>query len=303
MPKDFDLSGIRLAKGDSFRLIERVPDNSVQLTVSSPPYNIGKAYEKKTDLDQYLNQFRDLIEHLYRVTNDHGSVCWQVGNFIDKGSLVPLDIPFFYLFQEAGFQLKNRIIWHFRHGLHARSRFSGRYETIMWFSKGANPVFNLDEVRIPALYPGKRAFKGPRKGLPTGHPGGKNPSDFWPDVLLEDWESAIWDLPNVKANHPEKTSHPCQFPVELVERCILALSAPDDLVLDPFLGVGSTAIAAQRHERRFLGFELDADYLDAAKKRLALAKKGQLPTRKMGTPIATPRGRVAEVPVEWRQDR
>lgn len=301
MPKDFDISGIRLAKGDSFRLIERVPDNSVQLTVSSPPYNIGKAYEKKTDLDKYLNQFRELIRHLHRVTSNQGSVCWQVGNFIDNGSLVPLDIPFFYLFHEAGFQLKNRIIWHFRHGLHAKSRFSGRYETILWFSKGANPVFNLDEVRIPALYPGKRAFKGPRKGLPTGHPGGKNPSDFWPDVLLEDWESSIWDLPNVKANHPEKTSHPCQFPVELVERCILALSAPSDLVLDPFLGVGSTAIAAHRHQRRFLGFELNPDYLEAAKKRLELAKKGRLHTRKMGTPIATPRGRVAEVPAEWRQ--
>lgn len=301
MSKDFDLSGVLLKKGDSFRSLQRMPDNCVQLTVTSPPYNIGKSYEQKTSLESYLDQFRPLVEQLHRITSDDGSVCWQVGNYVNRGSVVPLDIPFFSMFQDAGFQLKNRIIWHFRHGLHAQSRFSGRYETIMWFGKGPNPLFNLDPVRIPSLYPGKRAFKGPKKGMPTGHPGGKNPSDFWPDILLEDWESLIWDLPNVKANHPEKTSHPCQFPIELVERCILALSNPDDLVLDPFLGVGSSAIAAQRHGRRFIGFELDSEYLAAARERLSLERKGELPTRKMGTPIATPRGKVSEVPMEWRK--
>lgn len=300
MPKALDLSGVQLKKGDSFVQLNRIPENSVQLTVTSPPYNIGKAYEQKTTLEKYLEQFGPLVEQLYRVTSENGSVCWQVGNYVSDGSVVPLDIPFFSLFQNAGFHLKNRIIWHFRHGLHARNRFSGRYETIMWFSKGTEPVFNLDPVRIPALYPGKKAFKGPRKGMPTGNPGGKNPSDFWPDVLLEDWESLIWDLPNVKANHPEKTVHPCQFPIELVERCILALSNPEDLVLDPFVGVGSSAIAAERHGRRFLGFELDSEYLASAKQRLALARKGDLPTRKMGTPIAAPKGKVAEVPLEWR---
>jgi len=299
MSRDLDLSGIQLRKGDSFKQMTLLPDSCVQLTVTSPPYNIGKEYERKKSLDKYLEQFRPLVEQLYRVTNENGSVCWQVGNYVSGGSIVPLDIPFFSLFQDAGFQLKNRIVWHFRHGLHARARFSGRYETIMWFSKGSNPVFNLDPVRIPALYPGKRAFKGPRKGMPTGHPGGKNPSDFWPEVLLEDWESAIWDLPNVKANHPEKTSHPCQFPIELVERCLLALTNPVDLVLDPFLGVGSSAIAAERHGRRFIGFELEPEYLVAARRRLVLARKGKLPTRKLGTPIAAPKGRVSEMPAEW----
>ena len=303
MPKKLELGGVHLRRGDSFVQVHNLPAKSVQLTVTSPPYNIGKEYEQKTTLEKYLNEFRPFIEQLYRATTDRGSVCWQVGNYVSNGSVIPLDIPFFSLFHDAGFRLKNRIIWHFRHGLHARTRFSGRYETILWFSKGPDPLFNLDPVRIPALYPGKRAFKGPRKGMPTGHPGGKNPSDFWPDVLLEDWESSIWDLPNVKANHPEKTSHPCQFPIELVERCILALSSPGDLVFDPFLGVGSSAIASDRHSRRFLGFELDSRYISQARHRLALARKGELPTRKMGTPIASPRGKVSEFPAEWRDHR
>lgn len=295
----FEMNGISVVKGDSTKLIRRVPDSSVQLVVTSPPYNIGKEYESRQDLDSYLATYEPLIDELFRVLNDSGSVCWQVGNFVTKGRVVPLDIPFFTLFENAGFQLKNRIVWHFRHGLHAQTRFSGRYETIMWFSKSDHPTFNLDAVRIPSLYPGKRAFKGPRRGLPTGNPAGKNPSDVWPDVVLEEWETAIWDLPNVKANHPEKSIHPCQFPIELAERCILALSREGDVILDPFLGIGSSAVAALRLDRQFLGFELNHDYVKEARARIALAKKGLLPVRAMGKPIPRPKGRVAEVPNEW----
>lgn len=285
--------------GDSFRKIEQLADNSVQLVVTSPPYNLGKSYEKKTSLSYYLDPYKEFISSLFKIVSPTGSVCWQVGNTIRDGAVFPLDIYFYPLFIDAGFQLKSRIIWHFRHGLHAQKRLSGRYETILWFSKCKNPTFNLDPIRIPALYPGKTAFKGPRKGLPTGHPAGKNPSDFWPDVLLEEWETAIWDFPNVKANHPEKTFHPCQYPVELAERCVLALSDCNDLVFDPFLGVGSTAIAASRHGRRFLGFDFNSDYVAMARSRLKLEKAGKLLTRKLGTEIHRPSGRVSRRPDEW----
>jgi DNA modification methylase len=264
--------------------------------ITSPPYNIGKSYEKRAALEEYLRPYREFSEELFRVLADDGSVCWQVGNYTLGGEIFPLDIFFYEIFKNAGFTLKNRIVWHFRHGLHSKRRLSGRYETILWFSKGSEPKFNLDPIRIPSLYPGKLAFKGPNRGKPTGNPLGKNPSDFWSDVVLEDWESLIWDIPNVKANHPEKSIHPCQYPVELAERCVLALSDEIDVVLDPFLGVGATAIAAQRLNRSFIGYELDAEFASEARRRVALSITGKLQVRQIGTRIPAPQGKVAKFP-------
>ncbi len=122
-------------------------------------------------------------------------------------------------------------------------------------------------IRVPSKYPGKRSWKGANKGLPSGNPLGKNPSDFW-KVINNDWEKEIWEIPNVKSNHPEKTVHPCQFPIELVQRCMLALTNKNDLVFDPFVGVGSAAIAALMHNRRFLGYELDKNYIQLAEERI-----------------------------------
>jgi DNA modification methylase len=286
----------RIDVGDAFEKIKRVKDGSVQLLLTSPPYNVGKSYEKREDLDDYLEPYRQFCHELFRVVGSRGSVCWQVGNFTNDGEVFPLDALFYALFKEAGFVLKNRVIWHFRHGLHAQHRLSGRYETILWFSKSRDPKFNLDSIRIPSLYPGKLAFKGPKRGLPTGNPLGKNPSDFWHDVVLEEWESGIWDIPNVKANHPEKTIHPCQFPVELAERCLLAFTDELDLVVDPFLGVGSTAIAAQRLNRTFRGFELDPEFADEARLRLRQSREGSLAVRAIGQRVPKPNGKVSLPP-------
>ena len=107
---------------------------------------------------------------------------------------------------------------------------------MLWFTKTDSYTFNLDSVRVPSKYPGKTNYKpGKHYGLPSGNPLGKNPSDIW-KIVQRDWESALWNIPNVKANHPEKTIHPCQFPIELVERCVLALTNKGDRVLDPFSG-------------------------------------------------------------------
>lgn len=294
-------SNYDLHPGDAFKLIAELADGSVQLTVTSPPYNIGKVYEKRTKLSEYLKGYKAFARTLFEKTADRGSVCWQVGNWIQSGEVYPLDIYFYDIFKDAGFRLRNRIVWHFEHGLHAQRRLSGRYETILWFTKGDDYTFNLDPIRVPAKYPGKRAFKGPNTGKPTGNPLGKTPSDFW-RIIANDWDAQVWDIPNVKANHPEKTEHPCQFPVELVQRCILALSEEGDLVLDPFLGVGSAAIAALMHNRRFVGFECDTNYLATVKRRVAELKAGTLKLRPLGRPIHQPTGteRVARIPDEWR---
>ena len=171
---------------------------------------------------------------------------------------------------------------------------------MLWFTKSDEYTFNLDSVRVPSKYPGKTHFKGEKHGLPSGNPLGKNPSDKW-KIVERDWESALWDIPNVKANHPEKTIHPCQFPIELVERCVLALTNENDWVLDPFSGVGSALLAALRHQRRALGCEKEADYIQIAHQRINDLYSGKLGYRPLGKPVHQPTGRekVSQIPMEW----
>ena len=276
-------------------------DASVQLTVTSPPYNLGKEYEAATDLATYLANMAPLIGELCRVTSERGSICWQTGNYVAKGEIYPLDLYFYQLFKAQGFKLRNRIIWHYGHGLHCTKRFSGRYETLLWFTKTDSYTFNLDPVRVPSKYPGKRHYKGARAGQLSGNPLGKNPSDFW-EFLRDEWAGGSWDVPNVKSNHPEKTIHPCQFPVEVAERCVLALSDPGDTVADPYAGAGSTLLAALKHDRNALGGEMYAPYVELAQARIDQLLAGTLVTREIGTPIHAPSGKLAQRPSEWGQD-
>jgi len=288
--------------GDAIEFLKSLPDNSVSLVVTSPPYNIGKEYEKKTTLDEYLKFHTKVIAKIYDVLKNNGSVCWQVGNYIDDGEIIPLDVKFYEIFKSFGFKLRNRIIWHYRHGLHASKKFSGRYETLLWFTKSDEYIFNLDSIRVPSKYPGKRHYKGALKGIPSGNPNGKNPSDVW-ETIYNDWDSAFWDIPNVKANHPEKTIQPCQFPIELVERCVLALTKSKQWILDPFAGVGSTLIAAAKNNRKSLGSEKEKKYYNLAISRLSQLKNGELKIRPIGKPIHQPNEneKVARVPEEWKK--
>jgi DNA modification methylase len=291
---------IILFNGDTNDLIETIPDNCVKLIITSPPYNLGKAYESQVSIDQYLAGQANTISKFQRILHPEGSICWQVGNFVQEGEVFPLDIFYYRIFKDLGLFLRNRIIWHFGHGLHASKRFSGRYETILWFTKSKNYTFNLDAVRVPAKYPGKRHYKGPNKGKPSGNPDGKNPSDVW-EILVQEWEDCFWNIPNVKSNHPEKTIHPCQFPVELVERCVLALTNEGDWVLDPYAGVGSSLIAATKHNRLAIGSEKEGDYVQLARNRLNSFFNGTLSLRPLGTPVYKPTGKekVSQVPAEW----
>lgn len=286
--------------GDTLRTLKTFDSGKFDLVVTSPPYNVGKEYEVKQSIEKYLASQEEVIEELVRVTSDQGSICWQVGNYIENGEVFPLDIYYYQLFKKHGLQLRNRIIWHFGHGLHAKNRFSGRYETILWFSKTANFTFNLDNVRVPSKYPGKLNYKGDKKGKPSGNPMGKNPSDIW-EIMTQDWETQLWDIPNVKSNHPEKEDHPCQFPVELVERCVLALTGPESWVLDPYAGVGSTLVAALKNQRHSVGIEKEADYQSIAIDRLRRLRTGELKTRPINKPIHVPsvNDKVAQMPLEW----
>lgn len=291
-----------IKNGDCLTVLKKIEDSKFDLILTSPPYNVGKSYETKTSIEKYLETQEEIISELVRTLSDKGNLCWQVGNYVDKGEIFPLDIFYYQIFKKHGLKLRNRIVWHFGHGLHASNRFSGRYETLLWFSKTDDYIFNLDNVRVPSKYPGKRHFKGPKKGQPSGNPLGKNPSDIW-EIIEQDWDKAMWDIPNVKSNHPEKTEHPCQFPIELVERCVLALTNENSWVLDPFAGVGSTVIGAIKNNRNGLGIEKEKEYCKIANKRIEDLKEGTLKIRPINKPIHKPTGKdkVAQIPKEWAE--
>jgi len=242
----------------------------------------------------YMAGQRKTIEACLQILSPTGSICWQVGHYIEgrgrEKEAFPLDIILYQEFRRFGLKLRNRIIWHFGHGLHEKYRFSGRHETVLWFTRDtANYTFNLDAVRVPQKYPGKRAFRGSKKGQPSGNPLGKNPSD-------------VWDIPNVKANHVEKTEHVCQFPVALVARLMLAFTNEGDLIVDPYVGVGSTAVTAFMYGRRSAGADIHAHYLKIARQRLEMAQAGTLQIRPLNKPVfePDPNTAVARVPEEWQ---
>ena len=287
--------------GDVSDFVATIPEKSVSLIITSPPYNLGKEYEDRVSIEEYLDTQAQVIAELYRVLREDGSICWQVGNFVENGEVYPLDILYYDIFKKLGLHLRNRIVWHFGHGLHASKRFSGRYETMLWFTKSDHYIFNLDAVRVPSKYPGKRHYKGPKKGQFSGNPLGKNPSDVW-EFLAQEWEAAFWDIPNVKSNHPEKTIHPCQYPIALIERCVLALTNEGDWVFDPYAGVGTSLIAGIMHNRRVMGSEQEAKYVYTAHERLQAYFNGVLPYRPLGKPVYRPTGRerAAQMPTEWQ---
>lgn len=292
---------VEFGLSDSLEFLKSIPNNSIKLVVTSPPYNIGKVYEERKELNEYLDYQRAIATQCVRVLKDDGSIAWEVGNYIYKKEVYPLDYFFYQLFKEEnGLKLRNRIIWRFEHGLHASLRLSGRYESILWFTKSDNYTFNLDPIRVPQKYPGKTYYKGAKKGLPSGNPLGKNPGDIW-DVLIQDWEAEIWNIPNVKSNHPEKTIHPAQFPIELVQRLVLALTKEGDTVLDPFGGVGSSALGSIIFGRKAISVDKELQYTQLALKRLKAYAKGELKVRKMGTKIYTPNGKekMSKLPEGW----
>lgn len=261
---------------DNLKFMRGLDDESMKLIVTSPPYNIGKSYEKRSPLDQYVKDQGQVISECVRLLHPNGSICWQVGNHVDKGEIFPLDLVLYHLFKDHGLKLRNRIVWHFEHGLHCTKRLSGRYETVMWFTKGDDYTFNLDPIRVPSKYPQKKYYKGPKAGQLSGNPLGKNPSD-------------VWVFPNVKNNHVEKTIHPCQFPVELVERLVLSMTDEGDRVFDPYMGVGSSVVAALKHGREGYGCDVVKDYVDIAWERVHQLRSGTLQTRPMDKPVYDPK--------------
>lgn len=266
-----------LIHGDCMNLLNDMPDNYIDLTVTSPPYCIGKEYDESTDIEHFVREHMKIIPRIVDVTRDGGSICWQVGYHIKNSVATPLDYLVHSVFSQFHeLKLRNRIIWSFGHGTHSHHRFSGRHETILWYTKGDDYYFDLDAVRVAQKYPGKRHYKGPKKGKFSGNPLGKNPTDVWDNI------------PNVKANHIEKTEHPCQFPVALVVRLIRSLCPKRGVVLDPFAGSGTTGVAALLEKRKFIGAEFSDKYHRIAVNRLRHVGNGSAKYRPLEKPVLAP---------------
>lgn len=242
--------------GDCLELFRLLPDESVDLVVTSPPYNIGKSERDRKPLDVYLQEQLAVLKESCRALRPSGSLFWQVGSYVDIGRQIPLDIRIFPMLESLNMIPRNRIVWIRPHGLHATHRFSGRHETLVWFTKTDNYKFFLDPIKVPQKYQNKKHWAGEKKGQLSCDPLGKNPGD-------------VWAFRQVRHNHEEETIHNCQFPEDLVERVMLSTTEKGDVVLDPYMGVGTTAVVAGNCGRFFVGAEIDNRYIEVALRRLA----------------------------------
>lgn len=240
---------------DAVEALKRLPP-MFNLTVTSPPYNIGKEYEKHMSINEYVEWSRSWMKSVYDTTLTNGSFWLNVGytSFPHKGKAVP--IPYL-IWDKTDFFLIQELIWHYGAGVASRRSLSPRNEKVLWYVKDNDDyTFNLDSIRDPNVkYPNQK-----KHGKIRVNPLGKNPSD-------------VWDIPKVTSgknrSSKERVNHPAQTPIELFKRIILAASKPGELVLDPFVGSGTTCVAAQALSRYSIGFDIDSSYLDIAIDRLS----------------------------------
>ena len=244
----------------SSEVMSEISDKSVSLMVTSPPYNIdiqygntwkdgklikakGKKYSDNLEETKYREMLARVIAETKRVLKDDGQIWFNIKNRYQKGNMIP---PFWILDYFEDMYLKNIIIWNFDWGGSTNKRFCSRYEYVFFFTKqNENYTFNLDDVKIPALNYRPDRYKSQLK----------NPTD-------------VWRMSLVSGNSPERTEHPAQYPEELIERIIKVGSNKGDLILDPFMGSGTTAVVAKKLGRQYVGFETELDFITIAENRL-----------------------------------
>lgn len=241
--------------GDCQELLPKLDDCVIDLTVTSPPYNIGKVYEKALPLDDYIKWCSKWIHEIHRLTTSTGAFWLNLGylSIPDRAKAIP--IPYL-LWDKIPFFLIQEIIWSYGAGVAGRKFFSPRNEKFLWYVKQSGSyIFNLDEVRdLDVKYPNQR-----KNGKLKVNPNGKNPSD-------------VWQFKKVTSGHnrssKERTPHPAQFPEELIERIIKVSSNEGGVIMDPFVGSGTTAVVAMRLRRPVIGFELQTSYCNIAASRI-----------------------------------
>jgi adenine-specific DNA-methyltransferase len=254
-PTVYDRHGALLVHGDCLAAMRRMPKESVDLVVTSPPYNIGKAYETVTSLDDYLRWTAEWTTEVARVLKPSGAFWLNVGYVPVPGHGKAVPLPYL-LWDRVPMFLVQEVVWNYGAGVAGRHFFSPRNEKFLFYVKDAEAyTFNLDEVRDPDVkYPNQK-----KNGKLKCNPLGKNPTD-------------VWAIPKVTSGagraSKERTPHPAQFPEALIERVILVSSNEGEIVLDPFAGSGTTAAVASKNGRLSIGFEKERGYLDIAGQRV-----------------------------------
>lgn len=233
--------------------MKKIPEESVDLIVTSPPYNIKKNYKSYKDdlkLKEYLAFLEKVLTESKRVLKRNGNILFNVGSYVDKnGDAIPISYFIFPILEKIGLKFRQEIVWYFNGGLSATKKLSGRYENILWIYK-ENYRFNLNSIRV-------KEWKQKDK---RNNPLGKNPTN-------------VWEINRVAFGSKEKTEHPAQYPLKMIDRIINGWSDTGDVVLDPFMGSGTTAIACINNNRKFIGFELDEYYCILANERIAKHNK------------------------------
>lgn len=251
----YETENFQLYNLDCVEAMEHIDQEIIDLTVTSPPYNIGKAYEEIRPLDEYLSWCGKWINLIHKITVADGSFLLNVGylEVPNKGRAVPIA---YLIWDKSDFYLVQEIVWNYGAGVSCKHILSPRNEKILWYVKNSKDyTFNLDEIRDKNVkYPNQK-----KNGKLRCNTLGKNPSDVWQIAKVTSGK---------KRASKERTFHPAQFPMDMIERVIKGFSNPGDLVMDPFIGSGTTAEVALKYKRKIIGFEIKKEYCDLIVDRL-----------------------------------
>jgi adenine-specific DNA-methyltransferase len=252
----FKGAGYLIYCADSLELLARLNQPRFALTVTSPPYNIGKEYETVQDVASYIDWCGQWIELVHKTSTDVASFWLNLGYLSIENRARAIPIPYL-LWDRVPFYLQQEIVWQYGAGVAAKKSFSPRNEKFLWYVKSPDAyTFNLDAVRDPDVkYPNQK-----KNGKLKCNPLGKNPGDVWSFPKFTSGKNR---------SSKERTPHPAQFPIAVVDRIVKACSNPDDVLLDPFLGSGTMIEAAIRNERACVGIEINASYAEIAANRIS----------------------------------
>ena len=251
----YDRENILLYQGDCYSLMKRLVASRFPLTITSPPYNIGKPYETELAVDEYVTWCERWIGEIARLTKNGGAFWLNLGYLSMPGRAKAIPIPYL-LWNRVPLFLMQEVVWNYGAGVACRKSFSPRNEKFLWYVQDPdNYIFNLDAVRDPNVkYPNQK-----KNGKLKCNPLGKNPTD-------------VWQFPKVTSGEnrssKERTAHPAQFPVAVIDRIVKSCSSPGDIILDPFMGSGTVAEVAAMNGRKAVGFELNQSYIETAIIRL-----------------------------------
>lgn len=232
-----------------------IPNNSLHLMITSPPYNVSKEYDNDLSLNEYLNLLKNCFTETYRVLVDGGRACINIAN-IGRKPYIPLSDYVSKIMIEIGFNMRGEIIW---------NKSAGAGISTAWgsFQSASNPI--LRDVHEYILIFSKGNYKRERD---------KEEKELRKDNITKEefieWTKSVWTMNTESA---KRIGHPAPFPEELPNRLIKLFSFTNDIVIDPFMGSGTTAIAAIKNNRNFVGYEINEEYINLANNRILNLKE------------------------------